>query len=320
MQKQMPPKWLGWVFGVAFTYAGWTLMSKILEDPVRRHESAGLITVFDDLATTLMFWTGAVVCTAMGVLMLYAMAFDPGPLTPQMRLEAEENKRRWRIQAPAEQWQAGRIRSRGRSALVAGWVLAVGAMVGVMPALWSAYSLGVVANDASYRWWFIAALVPTVLLVMAVSRHLRWRKYGSSIAELHERPTATNDTLRLTIRPERGVLPPGDATVRLSLSTRVFVGWVVNTDGHSVPDMRKDVLWQETKPAAVTPLGINASFAVPSDQPDGSVMTAEEATIRRFLASIGLDPKEGFHWILEVRHAAPGIDYRAVFDLELKRS
>lgn len=262
-------------------------------------------------------WMFGVVCFAFGSFMIYAALFAADAYTPEMRLGAEQNKRRWGIVDPEAAWRAGPLRSRGMDVIVVRWIAALGMTVLAMPALWVTYTRGVVARDLSYLGWFVVACAPVVFVSNAAIHHLRWRRYGTSTAELLRRPTATSEELRLMIRPDRAPLSPGDATVRLQLTTRVPTGR--RTDNGSEAT-RPEVLWHESKSVPVSAHGLDVSFLVPADQPDASVMTAEEAAIRRFLAGVGWKHPDGFHWTLEVHQVKPGVDYHAVFDLPIRRS
>lgn len=151
--------------------------------------------------------------------------------------------------------------------------------------------------------------------------HLRWRKYGTSVAELRRRPSSTSEDMWLTIRPGRGFLPPGEANVSLRLTTRGFDRMVSHSDSRSQRQTRTEVLWHETKSVPVSPVGLDVSFTVPADRPDATVMPASESAVWRLASGLGLQqPEASFHWTLEVRIATAGIDYEAVFDLPIRRS
>ena len=166
------------------------------------------------------------------------------------------------------------------------------------PAIAVGWTRGYLSHNTSYTWWCLFSAVPLWFACRALYSTLQQQKYGTSICELERRPSATSGELRFTVHPEKAELSTGDATVDLRAEKRETTG--TGKTRHTTVT----VLWQQkqTVPVQGMGLGISASFAIPPDIPEAKSAFSD-----------------GIFWVLEVRHADPGINYAAIFDVALTR-
>jgi len=189
-----------------------------------------------------------------------------------------------------------------------------GAFLHIAAGLWLLFALAGLA--ASLYWggwlaWLVAAgagIVAASLLVHAVLRTLRGRKFGESHFLLRASPVAPGGRLQGEI--ETGV--PQDVALRdgFRLFLRCIHRWeeTRRTDGAGSLTRtiyRRDILWQDEQRSAGHAgsgrrhLSVPVSFVLPAELP-GSMLDGEA---------------KGIAWELEISAAMPGIDYTATFKL-----
>lgn len=195
----------------------------------------------------------------------------------------------------------GQIRMRGASAhRVAGALaLAWNGYVGWF--LWQAFH---VLSPEPLPWW-LWLMAATGVIPAAVAGYLigRFRKFGISVFEMSPLPGVLGGPVNGTIRIPAKVETEDGFDVELICIRQYSTGSGKNSTTH------RDVIWQDSRHI------------------DGGVSYGEETMLPvRFTvpyeqqATTAAGGGNGIYWRLNATAAAPGIDYKAVFDVPVKRT
>ena len=196
----------------------------------------------------------------------------------------------------------GRIRMRGTSSHRAAGAIALVWNGYVAWLLWRAY---VVMAPEPLPWWLWLA-APTGLVPAVIAGYLigRFRKFGVSVFEMTPIPGVIGEPLTGTIRVPAQVETDAGFDVKLTCVHQYTTGSGKHSSTH------RDVRWEQT-------LHI-----------DGGGQTFGEETILpvRFSPPHGLPAttaaggNNGYYWQLGAKCAAPGIDYKAIFDVPMRNA
>lgn len=195
----------------------------------------------------------------------------------------------------------GQIRMRGASAHRVAGVFAVAWNGYIGFFLWKTF--GVMAPEVLP--WYLWLLAATGVIPALFAGYLigRIRKFGVSVFEMSPMPGVLGGPVAGTIRIPAKVETEDGFDVVLQCIHQYTTGSGKNSSTH------RDVLWDETRhldgglsygEATLLPV----RFAAPYDKPATTVAGGSS----------------GYYWRLNVTAAAPGIDYKAVFDVPVKRT
>lgn len=194
----------------------------------------------------------------------------------------------------------GQLRMRGAAAhRVAGAVaLAANGYTGWF--LWMAHAASAPEPLPGWLWLFaLVGVLPAVVAGYLIGRH---RKYGVSVFEVSPLPGAVGGTVGGTIRIPAQVEAPDGFEVVFQCIYQYTTGSGKSSSTH------RDVLWEESQHLAeACSFGDESMVAVRFAVPDGLPATT---------ASAGAN---GYYWQLKATAATPGIDYKAVFDVPMRR-
>jgi hypothetical protein len=279
-------KWVLFIFALPFAGAGFFSIRQSLREMTSARPM--LIAVLLPWAAGVMFLIAAF---AFLVIIYFGKEVLPGTESP-----LAIRKRLMGMKTPAEEWQNGRITTSGTGAVIGGWAKSLLSILLLGPVIGLGILRAGVRHEASYGFWCAAGVIPLGLIVQAIYRTLRWKKYGTSVLTVEHRPTASNGQFAFTIQPGQGALPAGQAEINIRCEKRTMTG----SGDHR--RLHVDVLWKETRttPIQVEGLALRDAFTLPTNLPAASHSFSE-----------------GIFWILEVQSSTPGIDYYAKFDLEL---
>ena len=154
-------------------------------------------------------------------------------------------------------------------------------------------------NGAS-PWWSFIFLIPVGISVGAMAYHwMRVKKYGVSVLELTPCPAVAGQPLRGMVHVPCGL----DTEVRASL--RYVHQYTV--EGVKSRIVQQTDVWKDTKQAHVYKAGENASAV------------KVEWGIGQGYASTARHGKSGHWWELTLTSKAKGINYRATFEVPVRR-
>lgn len=200
---------------------------------------------------------------------------------------------RWR-----EDWATGRIVSASHSDAGFAWVFAL---------LWnliSSYPLFLIPEELREGdpAVLIALLFPLVgigLVVSAVRKTLRWRRFGVSTFRMKETPAAIGGQLRGLITSQRPLADAGSIKLRLACLRH-------ERRGRSSSER---LIWEDEKTLTAGAVratgGIPVVFDIPADCEPASASRLSSSSIR---------------WMLQATAEMPGVDYAAEFDVPVFRA
>ena len=195
----------------------------------------------------------------------------------------------------------GRIRMQGASSHRVAAVLAVAWNGYVGWFLWMSVR-SVAPEQMPWLLWLFAVsgLVPAGIACYLVGR---FRKFGVSVFEMSPMPGVLGGPVNGTIQiPARVETADG-----FDVSLQCIYQYTTRTGKNSTT--HRDVLWEDTRHLdAGYALGdatmLPVCFAVPYEKPATTVTGG----------------RNGYYWRLSAKAAAPGIDYKAVFDVPVKHT
>jgi len=205
------------------------------------------------------------------------------------------------VSAGSEAVGQGQIRMRGAAShRIAGAVaLAVNGYAGWF--LWIAY--GVSLPEPLPPWLWLLALAGVVPAIVAGYLIGRYRKYGISVFEMSPMPGTVGGTVGGTIRIPAKVDAPDGFEVTLQCVHQYTTRSGKNSSTH------RDVLWEDAQHVAEAyAFGEESMMPVRFTVPDGQPATT---------AAVG---SNGYYWQLKASAVTPGIDYKAVFEVPMRRS
>ncbi len=195
----------------------------------------------------------------------------------------------------------GQIRMRGASAHRVAGVLALAWNGYVAWFLWTVYRV----TAPELMPWYLWLLAATGVIPAVVAGYLigRFRKFGVSVFEMSPLPGVLGGPVAGTIRIPAKVETADGFDLALQCIHQYTTGSGKSSSTH------RDVLWEDARHidgslsyGDETMLPVR--FAVPYDRPATTVA--------------GGGP--GYYWRLNVTAAAPGIDYKAVFDVPVRHT
>lgn len=249
------------------------------------------------LLPLIMAWPMGVIFSLMGLglvlIAIFGKQVEPGSESPLAL-----RKRLMGIRSPVEQWRDGRLVAQGQTPVFFGWLRFAAGILFSAPFAWVGVTRGWIGADAAYGPWCASLLIPAALAAQVAYRLRRFQKYGSSTADILERPGAATNRFRVMIRPEKTILTGGQARVTLRCEKREMRG----SGKHR--RLAVDVLWSDRQQVEIQPagLGIDAAFVIPPELPDASPQR-----------------NEGIFWLLDVGSSTEGVDYAAQFDVALEK-
>jgi hypothetical protein len=201
----------------------------------------------------------------------------------------------------AEGFGQGQIRMRGASSH---------RVAGVLAAAWNGYVLWfvwksfVVMAPETMPWYLWLLAVTGVIPALAAGYLIgRIRKFGVSVFEMSPMPGVLGGPVAGTVRIPAKVETEDGFDMVLQCIHQYTTGSGKNSSTH------RDVLWEDSRhidgcPSYGEETMLTVRFAVPYDKQGTTVAGGSN----------------GYYWRLNVTAAAPGIDYKAVFDVPVKRT
>jgi hypothetical protein len=205
--------------------------------------------------------------------------------------------------APKQAFEGGtgQLRMRGASShrVAAALALAWNGYVGWF--LWRAWQ---VAAPEPLPWWFwLFALTGAIPAAIAFYLVGRMRKFGVSVLEMSPLPGVLGGPVGGTIRIPAAVVTEAGFTVKLQCVHQYTTGSGKHRSTH------RDVLWEEARHidrplACGDETMLQVRFSAPYELPATTVAGG----------------RNGYYWQLTASAAAPGIDYKAVFDVPVRHT
>ena len=168
---------------------------------------------------------------------------------------------------------------------------------------WLLWTLRRVLAPDPVPWYFWSIVgIGAILAVIAGYQFGRFRKFGVSIFALSPSPGVVGGPVTGTVRIPAKVEAPDGFEVSLQCLHR----YTTQSGGES--STNTVVCWEDARHAVVgldygEETVVNVRFAVPFDQPETTA-----------------DGGDGYAWRLTVAAKAPGIDYKAVFDVPVMKT
>ncbi|MEO5756595.1 MAG: hypothetical protein ABIQ51_07035 [Mesorhizobium sp.] len=156
----------------------------------------------------------------------------------------------------------------------------------------------------------VFAVIGLYALLKAIRDTLRVRKFGATT--LHAGAARPGGRFEGMLRSSRDLVPSGDYIVKLRCIRTYRVGGpIVNTVAGEKSTYREEIKYEEKlavpRASVQSSVGIPFAFAIPADAPP----------------SVGPPVYERRHgnvrWILTVTAPMPGVDYYAVFAIDMRR-
>ena len=201
----------------------------------------------------------------------------------------------------SENFQQPRIRMRGASSYKVGIAVAVYWNAFTLWMTWKALIVFTAAELPLYFWGFTASGVISAMI--AVYMVMRFNKYGISFFEMSPLPGVLGGPVSGSIRIPKQVNTEDGFELTLQCIHQYTTRSGKNSTTH------RDVLWDDSCHIdSVYNYGseivLPVKFAVPFNKP----------------ATSAAGKRNGHYWQLKAKAKSPGIDYRAVFDLPVKRT
>ena len=242
------------------------------------------------------------VFSGVGFGLMYA-GFAGGKLnSSQMRLQAEHPAEPWLWRAD---WAQGRVQSKTRVNLIAGWVFAIfWNLVSAPVAIHSVPAAAKASNPAAY----ILLVFPAVgvyLLVRAIRQSIAFSEFGKTYFEMASVPGVIGRELKGAIQARFPHSPDHGVHLRLSSVHRV------TTSSGDTSSTFETILWRDENDLA------------PEQLCAGPVGTTIPVAFRIPLgvhATEKINSRDEFVWLLEAMADVPGVNYHDIFELPVFRT
>ena len=258
-----------------------------------------MITGAGDKPVWLALLFGVVFC-GVGFGLMLAVLYENRLYQRNQRRQAEHPSEPWLWR---EDWAQGRVLSRTRGNMIAGWVFAI---------LWNLVSAPVAyvvpQQAAKTPAIYIALLFPIVgvcLLIRAIRQTLEYHEFGKTYFEMASVPGVIGRDIKGVIEARFPHTPDHGIHLRLSCLHRVTTG---SGDSQST---NENIVWRDEAdlssgqlcpgPAGTT---IPVTFRIPWDA---------QATEKR-------SPRDEIVWLLEALADVPGVDYHDIFEVPVFRT
>ena len=202
------------------------------------------------------------------------------------------------------EWAAGRIESKSRAGVIAGWLFALFWNLISAPVVLVGLPQEMAKGNKSALFALFFPLAGVLLLAWAIRATLRYRRYGVSVFRMTEVPASLGRVLRGVIITRSRVRPNDGFQLTFSCVNRVTSGSGKNST------TTERVLWQEERVASPMPAegrqatAIPVVIPLPSEARESSVENSDNEII----------------WRLEVQADVPGVDYAARFEVPVFRT
>jgi hypothetical protein len=248
---------------------------------------------------SLPFWYPlifGVVFSGVGFGLIFGALYGGKLMQRRRRLEVEHPTEPWLWR---EDWAQGRVKSKTRTSMIAGWTFAI---------LWNAISMPIaflVLPQAARQKGPIAyvglifPLLGVFLLIYAIRRTIAFFEFGNTYFEMSSVPGVVGRELKGQIQAHFPHSPDHGIHLRLSCVHRV-------TSSGKSASTSETILWRDEADLSSgqlypgpTGTTIPVSFRIPLDA---------QPTEKR-------NPRDEFVWLLEALASVPGVDYHDIFEV-----
>ena len=283
---------IAFVFVFAMPFAGFGLFA--LSAAIRQ-----MITRIGDKPVWLPLLFG-VVFSGIGFGLMGVVLYGNRLYQRDQRRQAEHLSEPWLWR---EDWAQGRVLSKTRGNMIAGWVFAI---------LWNLVSAPVAyfvpreaAKNPAVYIGLVFPVIGVFLLIHAIRQTLAYREFGKTCFEMATVPGVIGREIKGVIQARFPHSTNHGIHLRLSCVHRVTTG-----SGNS-QSTNESILWRDEADLSSGqicpgPVGttIPVAFRIPWDA---------QATEKR-------SPRDGIVWLLEALADVPGVDYHDIFEVPMFRT